>query len=166
MNTSIKIRAATLQDWPAIKDIYCQGIRTGDATFQTEDEIPEGALWFESKMAGLIYVVETDAEIVGWAALSPVSSRCVYAGVSEVSVYVAAVARGHGVGDALMGHLIAESEQAGIWTLQAGIFPENEASISLHQKHGFRIVGVREKLGTLNGVWRDVVLMERRSPKF
>lgn len=158
------IRTAKPVDWPAIVQIYREGIRTGHATFQTETDIPSGETWFASKVSGLIFVAEVGDEIAGWAALSPVSSRCVYAGVTEVSVYVAAAARGQGVGDALMLRLVVASEEAGIWTLEAGIFPENEASISLHRKHGFRVVGVREKLGTMNGVWRDVVLMERRSP--
>lgn len=102
--------------------------------------------------------------IVGWAALSPVSGRCVYDGVAEVSVYVAAAARGRGIGKALLNALINASEQAGVWTLQAGIFPENVASIAIHRACGFRKVGVRERLGQRNGVWRDVILLERRSP--
>ncbi|MCB0133275.1 MAG: N-acetyltransferase [Caldilineaceae bacterium] len=105
-----------------------------------------------------------DGETVGWAALAPVSSRPVYQGVAEVSVYVAAAARGQNVGRMLLAHLILASEDAGLWTLQAGVFPENHASIRLHQAAGFRIVGTREKLGQMNGIWRDVVLMERRSP--
>jgi len=101
--------------------------------------------------------------VLGWAALSPVSGRCVYAGVAEVSVYVASAARGKGMGKALLHELVAASERAGMWTLQGGIFPENAASIALHEACGFRRVGVRERLGKLRGVWRDVVLMERRS---
>lgn len=103
--------------------------------------------------------------MLGWAALSPVSERWVYAGVAEVSVYVAEAAQGRGLGTALLSHLITASEQAGFWTLQAGIFPENEASLKLHHKVGFRTVGVREKLGQIDGIWRDVVLLERRSPQ-
>ena len=135
------------------------------ATFETEDRIPDGAAWFAGKVPDLIFKMDAEnGEMLGWAALSPVSSRCVYAGVAEVSVYVAATARGWGVGLALLNHLVAASEQAGLWTLQAGIFTQNEASIRLHKKAGFRIVGVREKLGRIDGCWQDVVLMERRSP--
>ena len=162
---TIHIHPATLADWPEIERIYREGIRTGDATFQTEADIPDGEGWFADHMADLIFkAVDEGGSMLGWAALSPVSSRCVYAGVAEVSVYVAENARGRGVGLALMERLVAASEEAGVWTLQAGIFPENEASISLHRRVGFRVVGVREKLGRMDGVWRDVVLMERRSP--
>ncbi len=161
----MKIEAAMLQDWFEIERIYREGIRTKLATFQTEDDIPAGAAWFAGKIKDLIYkAVNETGEIVGWAALTAVSSRCVYAGVAEVSVYVSSSAWGRGVGFALMSHLVAASEAAGIWTLQAGVFPENDASVKLHEKVGFKIVGLREKLGQLDGEWRDVVLMERRSP--
>ena len=159
------IRPASFNDWPAIAAIYRAGIRTGHATFQREDEIPDAATWFAGKRPGSA-IAATDAagQVLGWAALSPVSSRAVYAGVAEVSIYVAETARGQGVGRLLMAHLIPASEADGVWTLQAGIFPENRISIKLHQTFGFRIVGVREKLGRMHGVWRDVVFMERRSP--
>ncbi|MCO5186196.1 MAG: N-acetyltransferase family protein [Anaerolineae bacterium] len=160
------IKPAAVTDWPAIERIYRAGIRTGHATFSTEADIPDGSTWFAGKIDGLAFKAIGDHdEIIGWAALSPVSSRCVYEGVAELSVYVAPEAMGHGVGSALLAHLIGASEMAGIWTLQASIFPENVASIHLHEKYGFRIVGRREKIGRHHGVWRDTILMERRSPK-
>jgi L-amino acid N-acyltransferase YncA len=161
--------------WPAVREIYRQGIATGNATFETD--VPEWEKWDSShrkdcRLVALERFGEDSAELVvplekltvlGWAALSPVSSRSVYAGVTEVSVYVAAAARGRGVGKALLQALIRESEANGIWTLQAGIFPENAVSISLHQFCGFREVGVRRHIGQLRGIWRDVFLLERRS---
>lgn len=163
---TITITPATIDDWPAIEAIYREGIRTGNATFQTEADVPSGRAWFAGHVADLIFKSDDQTgEMMGWVALSPVSSRCVYAGVAEVSVYVAEAAWGRGVGLALMEKICTASEDAGIWTLQAGIFPENVASIELHKRVGFRVVGVREKLGQMDGVWRDVVLMERRSPR-
>jgi L-amino acid N-acyltransferase YncA len=165
MEIIMKIEAAAIEDWPAIELIYREGIRTNLATFQTEENIPDGEGWFAGKIEGLIFkAVDETGMMLGWAALTAVSSRCVYAGVAEVSVYVSAAARGQGVGLALMIRLVMASESAGIWTLQAGIFPENHASVILHEKVGFKTVGLREKLGQLHGVWRDVLLMERRSP--
>ena len=161
----MRIEEATLDDWPQIEKIYREGIRTGMATFETEERIPDGEGWFAGKIPGLIYKMVTDSgEMVGWAALSTVSSRCVYAGVAEVSVYVTAGARGQGVGLVLLQHLIAAAEKSGLWTLEAGIFSNNVASLRLHEKAGFRVVGLREKLGRIAGRWQDVVLMERRSP--
>lgn len=158
------ITAATPADWPQIEAIYREGIRTNLATFTTEADVPDGATWFAGKLPGLTFLAVTgDGRCLGWCALSPVSKRRVYAGVAEVSLYVAGAAAGQGVGTTLLEHLITASEIAGIWTLQAVIFPENAASIRLHQKLGFRVVGVREKLGQLHGVWRDVLLLERRS---
>jgi len=148
-------------DWPAVRAVYAEGISTGNATF--ESEVPAREAWNAGHLAEGRLVAERDGEVVGWAALSAVSSRCVYRGVAEVSVYVAAAARGSGVGRALLGALIRASEAAGIWTLRAGIFPENEASVALHLALGFRRVGVHERLGALDGVWRDVALYERRS---
>jgi L-amino acid N-acyltransferase YncA len=149
-------------DWPAVRAIYLEGIATGNATF--ERTAPEWQGWDTGHLPAARIVARSDAgDVLGWAALSGVSSRCVYAGVAEVSIYVAERARGSGVGTKLMSRLIADSEAAGIWTLQAGIFPENVASIALHERAGFRIVGQRERLGQMNGRWRDVVLMERRS---
>jgi phosphinothricin acetyltransferase len=148
-------------DWPAVRAIYVEGIATGHATF--EQDAPDWEKWDAGKLPVCRLVARMDGDVVGWAALSAVSGRPVYRGVAEVSVYVASRARGRGVGKVLLARLVADSEAAGLWTLQAGIFPENTASIRLHQSAGFRIVGTREKLGEMNGVWRDVVLMERRS---
>ncbi len=149
-------------DWPAVREIYEAGIATRNATFQTE--APPWELWDAGHLGTCRLVArDTRAEVVGWAALSPVSSRRVYAGVCEVSVYVAETARGRGVGRALLQALIAASEADGRWTLQAGILSENEASIALHRTCGFRDVGARRRIGQLDGVWRDTLLLERRS---
>jgi L-amino acid N-acyltransferase YncA len=148
-------------DWPAVRSIYLEGIATGNATFEREP--PAWERWDAGHLPVCRLVARAAAQPLGWAALSPVSSRPVYRGVAEVSVYVAQSARGSGVGGALLAALVAEAERHGIWTLQAGIFPENEASLALHRKAGFRVVGTRERLGALEGRWRDVVLMERRS---
>ena len=144
-----------------MKAIYEQGIAGGQATFETEP--PSWDDWDRTHLEGHRLVALQDGELVGWAALSPVSERCVYAGVAENSVYVADSAQGRGVGKALLEELIARAERNGIWTIQTGIFPENEASLALHERCGFRVVGARERLGQHHGVWRDVVLMERRS---
>lgn len=148
-------------DWPRVREIYLEGIATGNATFETV--APDWEVWDAKHLAACRLVVRTEAAVVGWAALSPVSSRCVYAGVAEISLYVAGQAQRQGIGKLLLRALIEQSEHAGIWTLQAGIFPENVASIHLHERAGFRLVGVREKLGSLKGVWRDVAVYERRS---
>jgi phosphinothricin acetyltransferase len=148
-------------DWETVQAILLEGIATSLATFETE--APGWEAWDRGHRPDCRLVARSGERVVGWAALSPVSGRCVYGGVAEVSVYVASSARGLGVGTRLLQRLVAESEQAGIWTLQAGIFPENTASLALHQACGFRTVGRRERLGQLQGVWRDVVLMERRS---
>ena len=148
-------------DWPEVRAIYLEGIATGNATFQKT--APEWEEWDTGHLAQCRLVARGDGQVAGWAALSRVSARAVYAGVAEVSVYVAARARGQGVGRLLLGALVAESERVGVWTLQAGIFPENRASLALHESAGFRVVGVRERLGCMDGRWRDVVLMERRS---
>ena len=158
---SLAIEPLAPADWDAVRRIYLEGIATGNATF--EQSAPEWDKWDAGHLEACRLVARAEDDVLGWAALSLVSGRCVYAGVAEVSVYVADGARGRGVGNALMMALIRESEQNGIWTLQAGIFPENAASIKLHQRSGFRIVGTRERPGQLNGSWRDVVLMERRS---
>jgi L-amino acid N-acyltransferase YncA len=160
----MRIEAALRTDWPDIKRIYITGIRTGYATFETIGDVPDGDTWFAGKIAELIFkAVDDDGSMLAWAALSRVSNRRVYAGVAEVSIYVDPPAWGRGVGSRLLVHLVSASEAAGIWTLQAGIFPENRASIRLHERAGFRFVGLREKLGRMDGIWRDVVLMERRS---
>ena len=149
-------------DWPAVREIYEQGIATGNATFETE--APDWRTWDRAHRPDCRLVARLDGEVVGWAALTPFSSRAVYAGVAELSVYVADSARSRGVGSALLEEMIAASEAAGVWTLQAGVMAENEASIRLHTAAGFRVVGLRERLGARQGVWRDVVLLERRSP--
>jgi L-amino acid N-acyltransferase YncA len=151
----------TASDWPRVREIYAEGIATGNATFATE--APEWQQWDAHHLPSCRLVAGHDDQILGWAALSSVSSRRVYAGVAEVSVYVSAAVRGHGVGKALLRELILTSERQGIWTLQAGIFPENVASVALHEALGFRQVGVRERLGQLAAQWRDVLLLERRS---
>ncbi|MBI3960119.1 MAG: N-acetyltransferase [Chloroflexi bacterium] len=158
---SLSIRPLNPIDWPAVRRIYAEGIATGNATF--EQSAPEWDEWDAGKLTAPRLAAEVDSAVAGWAALSPTSKRHVYRGVAEVSVYVAASVRGQGVGRALLAELVEQSEVAGIWTLQAGIFPENAASIRLHERRGFRIVGRREKIGQMGGVWRDVLLMERRS---
>ena len=157
----IEIDAMTAGDWPQVAEIYRQGLETGNASFETEVPAPEA--WDAAHLPEPRLVARLDGAIAGWAALSAVSGRCVYGGVAEVSVYVAAGSAGRGVGRRLLSELVRLSEEAGIWTLQAGIFPENPASLTLHERCGFRVVGRRERLGCQNGVWRDVVLVERRS---
>ena len=148
-------------DYDAVKTIYQQGIDTGNATFETQAK--EWDEWNSSMLEACRLVAVDKKQVVGWAALSPASSRCVYAGVAEVSLYVASRFQGKGIGHALLSKLISSSENEGLWALQGGIFPENARSIALHKKNGFRVVGIREKLGKMNGKWRDVVLLERRS---
>jgi L-amino acid N-acyltransferase YncA len=149
------------EDWESVRAIYIQGIATGNATF--ERTAPDWETWNAAHLTSCRLVARRGSEILGWAALSPYSRRQVYSGVAEVSVYVAEAARGRGVGAALLSGLVTKSGQQGIWTLQAGIFPENAASIRLHQKFGFRVVGTRERIGSMDGRWRDVVLVERRA---
>ena len=161
MQTNVEITCLLPEHWNAVREIYLQGIATRSSTFQTD--APSWAEWDRGHLPTLRYVLIKDGHLAGWAALSPVSGRCVYAGVTEVSIYVHETFRAKGVGKQLFQHLIENSERAGIWTLQSGIFPENEASIALHEKLGFRKVGYREKIGKLDGIWRDIVLMERRS---
>lgn len=147
--------------WPAVAQIYKQGVNTGFATF--EKEIPTYEQWNKNHITNCRLVAIGNDKILGWAALSPVSGRCVYGGVAEVSIYIAETARGLGIGYLLMEELITSSEKEGFWTLQSGIFPENKASIKLHEKAGFRFLGRRERVGQLDGVWKDNVLFERRS---
>lgn len=154
------VRDLQPEDWARVRAIYVEGIRGGDATFETTP--PEWEAW-DAAHPDVRIVAERDGVVAGWAVLSPASGRCVYRGVGEVSVYVGEEARGVGVGRLLLGELVARSEAAGYWTLTAGIFPENEASLRLHRSCGFREVGVRERLGETAGVWRDVVFLERRS---
>ena len=161
MKTKTRITPLTPDDWPAVRAIYAEGIATGQATFETA--VPDWPAWDAARLAFCRLAARRGAALVGWATLGPVSSRPVYGGVAEVSVYVAAAARGQGVGRALLAALVAASEADGIWTLQAGIFPENAASLALHVACGFRVVGRRERLALHYGVWRDSLLLERRS---
>lgn len=149
------------RDWEFAREIYLEGLATGQATFETE--APDWERWNADHLPVCRLVAGNGDGILGWAALIPVSKREVYAGVAEVSVYVAASARGRGVGGALMRALIEASEQHGVWTLQSIIFPENHASVALHLNHGFREVGRRERIARRHGVWRDTILFERRS---
>lgn len=157
----IKIRALSSSDWESIRAIYFDGIATRQATFETE--APSWTAWDKNHLPTPRLVAAVDCSVVGWAALSPISKRSVYAGVAETSVYVARDWHGKQVGRALLEALTAESENNGIWTLQASIFPENTASLNLHRSCGFRVVGTRQGIGKMNGNWRDTVLLERRS---
>jgi phosphinothricin acetyltransferase len=148
-------------DWTDVRAIYLEGIATGDATF--ERSAPTWEAWDAGHLKPCRLLAREGDRVLGWAALTPVSGRCAYAGVAEVSVYVAERARGRGVGFLLLSELVRASEREGIWTLQAGVFPENQASVAIQRKAGFRLVGTRERLGRLDGRWRDVLLTERRS---
>ena len=154
------IRDMEVQDWKEVAAIYASGIATGFATFETS--VPDWSKWDKDHLP-FARIVATEKEVIGWASLTAVSNRCVYGGVAEVSVYVSKVHRGKGVGKKLLNSLIAESEKNGIWTLQAGIFSENIVSIKLHESVGFRIIGYRERIGKLNDLWKDTVLLEKRS---
>ena len=151
----------TNSDWPRVAQIYREGMDTGFATF--EKEVPAFQVWDAAHLKIGRLVAANAETILGWAALSPVSSRCVYGGVAEVSIYIAQESRGQGVGKLLMQQLIVESEKAGFWTLQSGIFPENKGSVELHLKMGFRYIGKRERIGKRDNVWKDNLLFERRS---
>ncbi len=157
----ITIQFFTAAHWSDAARIYEAGIATGNATFQTE--APAWEAWDKAHRSDCRLVAVCEGKVAGWAALSSVSVRPVYAGVAEVSIYVDPAFRGQGVGDSLMDALIKESEAMGIWTLQSGVFPENAASMRLHQKHGFRTIGIKERIGKMNSVWRDVAMLERRS---
>lgn len=164
MNFSIENMNAS--DWTQVQSIYQKGISTGHATF--EEKVPGWQIWDTDHLTKCRFVARSDRSILGWAALSSVSGRCIYSGVAEVSVYVDPIFQKKGIGTSLLSALVIASEKNEIWTLQAGIFPENQASLHLHKRHGFREVGRREKLGKMNfgelkGIWRDVILMERRS---
>jgi L-amino acid N-acyltransferase YncA len=157
----VRIRALNPGDWSAVARIYGEGIATRNATFETE--VPSWEAWDEAHLAEHRFVAFDGDCVVGWIAAAPVSSRCCYAGVAEISAYVAEEARGQGVGAALLERVIESSEAGGIWTLETGVFPENETSLGLLSRFGFREVGIRERIGQMDGVWRDVVLLERRS---
>lgn len=161
MNEKLIFRELKQTDWESVSRIYQEGLDTGNATFETN--IPDWEAWHSGHIKECRIIAEIDHKIVGWAALSPVSSRCVYGGVAEVSVYVSSRFSGQKIGTKLLKRLITESETNGIWTLQAGIFPENKGSIIIHERLGFRQVGYREKIGKMNEVWRDTVLLEKRS---
>jgi len=148
-------------DWPAVARIYAEGIATRNATFETE--VPRWAEWDAAHLAEHRFVAIDEGDVLGWIALAPVSGRCCYGGVAEVSAYVAETARGRGVGTTLLEKVVSGSERDGIWTLETGVFPENEASLALLKRFRFRELGVRERIGKLDGVWRDVVFLERRS---
>jgi L-amino acid N-acyltransferase YncA len=160
-SAQVAIAALGPGDWDDVARIYAEGIETRLATFETE--VPSWQAWDRAHLPEHRFTAREDGRAAGWAALAPVSSRCVYVGVAEVSVYVAAAARGRGVGTALLSALVASSEAGGVWTLEAGILPENEASVRMHERCGFRVVGRRERLGRMDGEWRDVLLLERRS---
>ncbi|MDL5511302.1 N-acetyltransferase family protein [Arenibacter sp. M-2] len=157
----MEIRKMKNSDWPSVAEIYRQGMDTGFATF--EKVVPSFEVWDAAHLQIGRLVAAKGETILGWAALSPVSSRCVYGGVAEVSVYIGQGSRGQGVGKLLMQQLIVESEKAGLWTLQSGIFPENKGSVELHRKMGFRFIGKRERVGKRDNVWKDNLLFERRS---
>ena len=159
--TAISVRDLRPGDWPEVARIFREGIATGNATFETA--VPSWAAWDAEHVADHRLVAERNGLVVGWIALVPVSPRECYAGVAEVSAYVGERARGKGVGAELLAALVESSERAGIWTLETGVFPENETSLRLLQRFGFRIVGTRERIGRLRGIWRDVVFLERRS---
>ena len=159
--SSVEVERLREEHWPEVARIYAEGIETGNATFETE--VPPFVQWDSTHLAEHRFVALRGGAVVGWVAVSPVSDRCVYGGVVENSVYVGEEARGGGVGRALLARLIESTEAAGIWTIQTGVFPENEASVRLHERVGFEVVGRRKRLGKLHGVWRDVLLLERRS---
>jgi len=160
-NQAPEIRRMRPEDWPQVVDIYASGIATSNATFETEP--PTWPSWDRSHREDLRLVAVDAERVVGWAAAGGVSDRCCYAGVAEHSVYVHPRYQGRGIGRALLNALVHAATEAGVWTLQTGIFPENRASVALHKACGFRIVGRRERLGQIKGVWRDVLLLERRS---
>jgi L-amino acid N-acyltransferase YncA len=158
----IEIRPMTADDWPAVESIYADGIATRGATFETEP--PDHAAFDASHLSEHRFVAVENGRILGWVALAPTSSRACYAGVAENSVYVAESARGRGVGRALMEAVLDSARAGGIWTIHAGMFPENAASVALHESLGFRFVGRFERIAQLDGVWRDTILLELRLP--
>jgi phosphinothricin acetyltransferase len=159
----VAVEEMTAADWPAVAEIYRRGLDTGHASFETE--VPAYEEWDRAHLEWPRLVARLDGDVIGWAALSPVSDRCVYGGVAEDSVYVAAAVTGRGIGRRLLSELVRRAEDAGVWTIQAGLFPENTASLAMHERCGFRVVGRRERLGKHHGTWRDVLLVERRSDR-
>jgi L-amino acid N-acyltransferase YncA len=157
---AVLVRPLQPGDYPAVAAVFAEGIATGLATFETR--VPSWDEWDAAHLPEHRFVAELDGDVVGWAAVVPYSRRAVYRGVGEESVYVAERSRGHGVGRALLEAVVQSARTGGLWTLQAGIFPDNVASLELHRRLGFREVGVRERIGQLDGVWRDVVLLELR----
>ena len=163
-SAGVRVVAMSAEHGPAVLRIYQSGLDTGHASFQ--HEAPPWADWDAAQLVDHRFVALADGSVVGWAAVSPTSSRCVYEGVVELSVYVDRAAAGRGVGRALVRALLESTEEAGIWTVQSGVFPENTASLALHRSLGFRVVGRRERLGRMrDGTWRDVVLLERRTDR-
>ena len=161
ITTSVDVRGLWPGDWPEVSQIFAEGIATGNATFETT--VPTWEAWDAAHLTEHRFAAVRDGRVVGWIALAPTSERPCYAGVAEISAYVAAEARGGGVGSALVAAAVESSERGGIWTLETGVFPENEPSLALLTRFGFRVVGMRERIGRLHGVWRDVFLLERRS---
>lgn len=161
MKLKIEIKNMLPEHWKEVSKIYMDGIETGMATFETD--VPKWKIWDSDHLKQCRIIAILDNQIVGWAALSPVSSRCVYGGVGEVSVYIAKGFHGKKIGEKLLRKLVTESEKNGLWTLQSGVFPENIASIKIHEKVGFRKIGYKEKIGKFDGVWKDNILLERRS---
>ena len=161
ITTAVAIRDLRPNDWPEVSRIYAEGIATGNATFETD--APSWDVWDGVHLHHPRLVGTVAGEVVAWAAVAPVSSRPVYSGVAEISLYVGEKARGQGIGTELLAAFVREADAAGIWTLQTSVFPENEASLRLLERSGFRVVGRRERIGQLGGRWRDTLLLERRS---
>jgi phosphinothricin acetyltransferase len=157
----VTVRDLRSGDWPEVARIFEQGIATGNATFEVE--VPSWEAWDAAHLRDYRFVADRDAQVAGWIALAPVSPRLCYAGVAEISAYVAEESRGEGAGAELLAAAIESSERGGVWTLQTGVFPENAPSLALLRRFGFRVVGTQQRIGRLHGIWRDVVLLERRS---
>jgi L-amino acid N-acyltransferase YncA len=157
----MEIKPLEAHHWNDVKRIYEEGIATRNATFETS--APSWDAWNSAHLKSCRFVVLDGDVVAGWAALTPVSGRCVYAGVADISIYVSEIYRGKKIGSMLLRQLIASSELEGLWTLQAGIFPENRASVALHERNGFYLIGARQKIGKMDNVWRDTLLLERRS---
>jgi len=162
MTDEFEVQPLLEQHWPEVRTIYAEGLATGQASFEVS--VPDWEAWNAARLPVCRLVAISAGEVLGWAALSPVLTAPVGEGVAEVSIYVATAQRGRGIGRALLASLIDASEAEGIWTLQGSVFPENEATIRLHEKAGFRVVGRRERIGLHYGRWRDTLLLERRSP--